>query len=140
MRAREVLGVLLFILLVSCAAAWADGPEQAPSSSYKLFLFQSHPPAARQFSFPADRSQKFTLPKAGTIYIVPFSGRAVRGPLSPSGAGCYTMRTYIVAREGNSDSTRPSGYQECLPANRVQVRNADRNVQVGVEGSKAPEQ
>jgi hypothetical protein len=121
MRVRVLVGVLLFLLIVSGSAAWADSPEQAPSSSYNLF--QSGPPAVRQFSMPTGEVQKFTLPRGGKLQIFPLPGRTVVVPSSPSDTDCYTMRTYTVKREGNSDSTRPAGYQECMPSSRVRMKN-----------------
>lgn len=39
---------------------------------------------------------------------------------------CFTMRTYVVVRESpNSDVTRPTGYHECLPSWKLEVRSSD---------------
>ena|SRR5579864_5838445 len=48
------------------------------------------------------------------------------GPLD-SDATCFTMRSYVVARDSkNSDSTHPTGYSTCQPASKYRVRTTEQ--------------
>lgn len=119
---RVVLGVLLFVLIVSGAAAWADDEPQTTSNSPTYDLFQQPAPGQRTFSAPATTARNFRMPQ--TSILTKLSGEEVRRLLMNGQTGCYMMRTYIVAREDNSDSTRPVRYQECMPSSRVRMKNA----------------
>jgi hypothetical protein len=40
---------------------------------------------------------------------------------------CYTMRTYLVARDTpGSDSTHVAGYSECLPSWKLEMRTSEQ--------------
>jgi hypothetical protein len=42
---------------------------------------------------------------------------------------CYTIRTYVVARDGkDSDSTHPVRYSTCAPAERYKVKTAETRI------------
>lgn len=120
MRTRALVGVLLFMLLAGGVAAWADDPQTKPNSP-AYDIFQQPAPSPRTFSAPAATVRQFTMPKKFTV--TKLKREQVRRLLMNSQTGCYTMRTYIVAREGTSDSTRPVGYQECLPGSQVKMKN-----------------
>jgi len=48
------------------------------------------------------------------------------GPLD-SDATCFTMRSYVVARDSkDSDSTHPTGYSTCQPASKYRVRTTEQ--------------
>jgi|GEM_PF-6893542 len=43
---------------------------------------------------------------------------------NPEKSVCYTMRTYLMEREGReSDVTRPAGYSTCQPASQYHTRH-----------------
>lgn len=49
-------------------------------------------------------------------------------------ASCFTMRSYLVAREGrDSDSTHLVGYTTCEPASRVEFKTAIHTTRPGPE-------
>jgi hypothetical protein len=124
MLTRVLVGVLLFVLIVSGAAAWAADEPQTKSDSPTYDLFQQPTPGQRTFSAAATTPRKFTMPRTDSA-LSKLSSEQVMRLLMHSQGDCYTMRTYIVAREGNSDSTRPARYQECMPSSRVRMKNAD---------------
>jgi uncharacterized protein YfaP (DUF2135 family) len=52
------------------------------------------------------------------------------GPLD-SDATCFTMRSYVVARDSkDSDSTHPTGYSTCQPASKYRVRTTEQGTVV----------
>jgi hypothetical protein len=55
---------------------------------------------------------KFDLRNLGSIHLAEDGDKV-----------CYTMRTYIVARESRgSDSTRPAGYSICQPSSKYELK------------------
>ncbi|HYG98440.1 MAG TPA: hypothetical protein VD837_04860 [Terriglobales bacterium] len=145
MRARALVGILLFVLFVSGAAAWGDEPQQESnaqpqqqsyaqpahsnpqkSNAQTYDLFQTAT-GDRVFVVSSenarDATRSFTMPKSDST-LAHLSAEQVKQLLRKSSGNCYKMRTYIVERVDNSDSTRPAGYQTCLAANQVQFKNA----------------
>lgn len=46
---------------------------------------------------------------------------------SGSQLSCFTMRTYVVARDTpDSDSTHAAGYHECVPAWKFEMRSSEQ--------------
>jgi hypothetical protein len=53
----------------------------------------------------------------------------VGSPVSEDDPTCYTIRTYVVARDGKgSDSTHPVRYSTCTPADRYKVKTAEERI------------
>ena len=119
MKAR----ILFFAVLIAATAATANAADistvQAKDSPpFKKFeLFKTTPPQ-RNFSCEAQNCPSFSLQEPPITIVIP------RGTYSMSDLSgtCYTMRTYIVKREPDSDVTHPSGYQTCLPSNGVRFK------------------
>jgi hypothetical protein len=109
MRLTGLLAILLFLLIVFFAAPAASHAQMAsPQSAAK-------PDAARPLTAEASP----VLEPART-------SRGLRGPVELERDGvCYTMRTYVLAREErDSDVTRMVRYTTCLPAWKLQYKTA----------------
>jgi len=127
MRARALVAIFLFMLLVTCAAAACGQPEQANgASAQKYDLFQK-PATTRQFALGATTLRNhFLFDKSGHRIRTAKAPRwAFDRNLLTGGTDCYTMRTYTVERIDNTDATRPAGYTDCVPSKKVQIKNAD---------------
>ena|SRR5215471_15422651 len=56
-------------------------------------------------------------------------GTVLTGPVDDT---CYTLRTYVVARDSkNSDSTHPVRSSTCLPGSRLRLKTADAHSNLG---------
>ncbi|HET8667400.1 MAG TPA: hypothetical protein VFM10_05420 [Terriglobales bacterium] len=131
MRVKALVGVLLFIFLVAGAAAAASDGQQssaaARSQKYDLFQCSTATSICNQIQAPNEQ-QQIRIRKPTWQFHGPLpQGGTVPGPLLKNPVDCYTMRTYTVAREDNTDSTRPAGYTTCVPGSKVQVKNATPN-------------
>lgn len=109
MRLTGLLAVLLFIVIVFFAA---------PAASYGQTTDSAQPAATTPPVITA-RAQP----------ALPPTRLSRRDVLEEQRDGvCYTMRTYIVARESrDSDVTYPKAYFECLPEWKVQTRTIDQS-------------
>ena len=102
MRITGLLVVLLLIVIFFLAAPAASYAQTADSAS-------APPSAADRVDF--DRTIRNFMRGDGT-------------QLERDGV-CYTMRTYVVAREDkNSDVTRPVRVTRCLPATKLEFKSA----------------
>jgi hypothetical protein len=126
MRLTGLLALLLFFLIVFFAAPaasyaqTAQAPTMAPDSNGPLPENVSQP---ESFQFATD------APKLDRPLIL-------RQPLMDHGGDmvlrdyerdrmCYTMRTYVMAREDkDSDVTRMARYRKCLPSWKVDLKSA----------------
>ena len=108
MRLTGLLAVLLFIVIVFFAA---------PAASYGQ-TSNSVQPAATTPPVTAAKEQPAS----------PQARLSRRDVLEEQRDGvCYTMRTYVVARESrDSDVTYPKAYHECLPEWKVQTRSIEQ--------------
>jgi hypothetical protein len=71
-----------------------------------------------QFHF--DQGKSYTGATTFTFKVAPGWDGSLDG-----GATCYTMRSYVVARDSkDSDSTHITGYSTCQPAARYGVKTA----------------
>jgi len=106
MRLTGLLAILLFLAIVFFAA---------PAASYA----QSRDSAQAAATAPMTAKVQPAFPQAHL---------SRRGVMSEGRDGvCYTMRTYVVARESrDSDVTYPKAYFECLPEWKVQTRTIDQ--------------
>jgi hypothetical protein len=117
MRIPDILLALLFGL-ASLGVAPASDQSQAVSGSgapsVKSDLMNSAAEASPIGKFhPAnERVHNFDLPNLGSIHIEEDRNNV-----------CYTMRSYIVARENrDSDSTELVGYSTCQPSSKYELR------------------
>lgn len=110
MRLTGLLAVLLFIVIVFFAA---------PAASYGQTTDSAQPAATTPPVITA-RAQP----------ALPPTRLSRRDVLEEQRDGvCYTMRTYIVARESrDSDVTYPKAYHECLPEWKIQTRSIEQPV------------
>jgi len=105
MRLTGLLAILLFLAIVFFAA---------PAASYAQSMDSASAPSAF-----ADAG------KTGAILPPPRIARRMITEERRDGV-CFTMRTYIVARESrDSDVTHPKAYRECLPEWKLQMRSTD---------------
>jgi hypothetical protein len=110
MRPRILLlPVIVFILLAAPAASMAQ-----TSSAPKSLLPSAGDSAA---ILRPDGSNLATLSETSSKWkFYAMNSQPV----------CYTMRTYVVARDTpGSDSTHAAGYQECLPSWKLDMRTSD---------------
>jgi len=113
----RVPGILLALLfgLASLGAAPASGQSQAaPSSVAPSDLRNSAAEASPigKFHSANERLHNFDLRNLGSVHIEEDRDNV-----------CYTMRSYIVARENrNSDSTMLVGYSTCQPSSKYELR------------------
>jgi hypothetical protein len=109
MRLTGLLALLLFLAIVFFAAPAASYAQTTDSSAVTL------PLPANTTVMPA------TVPPAH------FTRRSFTEERRDG--VCYTMRTYIMARENpDSDATYLKGYRECLPEWKVQMRSTEATV------------
>jgi hypothetical protein len=100
-------GVLLLLVFV-CATAFAQSQPSQPAPEFKLP--QDQP---RHFTIVPDWSAPSAARKLG------LAARLVR----PSDV-CYTMRSYVFAREGQGDATRLVSQRTCTYASKFRVKQA----------------
>jgi hypothetical protein len=109
--------VALVFGLASLGAAPASDQSQAASgsvaTSVKADSLNSGAEAMPIDKFrPANERPHFDLRNLGSIHIE-----------EKRDSVCYTMRSYIVARENrDSDSTKLVGYSTCQPSSRYELR------------------
>ena len=109
MRLTGLLAILLFLAIVFFAASAASYAQTlhavAPSSSTDLVK----PATPDTLAQPRFTRRLFSEEQRDGI--------------------CYTMRTYVVARESrDSDVTVPKAYHECLPEWKLQMRTTDERI------------
>jgi len=114
MRGTILLGLFLVSTLVSCLAGDDWQPGTTPPAS----------PRTRRLSVGMLRSPFLSSPEAQREPLfAPPRQRQERQRVSIRDHVCYSMRSYIVARESpNSDSTRLVGYRTCEPAWKYELR------------------
>jgi hypothetical protein len=100
-------------------------PIFAAEHSLQMLPAVSHPQvAARRFDFSAPtQPRRFQISGHSKLLFVPADRVYIAAGLMSENT-CYAMRTYRVERIDKTDSTRPSGYSECLAANKLQLKNA----------------
>jgi hypothetical protein len=118
MRIPGVVLALLFGLVSSLETAPARGQSQSASGSDALSVkhdLVNRAADARptgKFHPANERLRNFDLRNLGSIYIEEDRDNV-----------CYTMRSYIVAREDrDSDSTKLVGYSTCQPSSKYELR------------------
>jgi hypothetical protein len=116
----RILGILLALLfgLTSLGAAPASDHSQATAGSVVLPVNSDVRNSAAEANpigkfHPANGPlHNFDLRNLGSIHIENDRDNV-----------CYTMRSYIVARENrDSDSTKLVGYSTCQPASKYELR------------------
>ena len=115
----RILGILLALLfgLTSLGAAPASEQSQSTAGSVVLPVKSDVRNRAAEANpigkFPTNgRLHNFDLRNLGSIHIE-----------EDRDSVCYTMRSYIVARENrDSDSTKLVGYSTCQPSSKYELR------------------
>jgi hypothetical protein len=106
MRLTGLLALLLFILIVFFAAPAASFAQTAPTGTAK--------PTAK-----GDVSPLFDRAFVDSNHLTRSGSEIERNGV------CYTMRTYVMAREDkNSDATRMVRATRCLPAWKLEFKTA----------------
>ncbi len=120
MRIPSILPALLFGLASLGAAPASDQSHAAPGSvapSVKSDLLNSAAEGSPIGKFhPANkRLRNFEFRNLSSMHIEEDRDNV-----------CYTMRSYIVARESrDSDSTKLVGYSTCQPSSKYELRITD---------------
>ncbi len=100
-------GILILLGFV-CATAFAQSQPSQPAPEFKL---------------PQDQQRHFTIVPGWTApdaaRKLSMAARLVR----PSDV-CYTMRSYVFAREGQGDATRLVSQRTCTKASQFRVKQA----------------
>jgi hypothetical protein len=116
----RIPGALLSLLLglASLGTAPASGQSQsapgsvAPSAKFDLLNSAAGARRISKFHPENERPRNFDLRNLGSIHTEEDRDNV-----------CYTMRSYIVARESrNSDSTELVGYSTCQPSSKYELR------------------
>lgn len=116
MRITGLLALLLFILILFFAAPAASYAQTASASASK-------PATDEAASIPWDRALRDFTRGDGT-------------QIERDGV-CYTMRTYVMAREErDSDVTRMVRVTRCLPATKLEFKSAVQPVREGESRSE----
>lgn len=116
MRIPSVLLALVLGLASLGAAPAAEQPQPSlyfPAPSVRPDLLNSAAEAIpMDKSHPANERPKFDFRNLGSIHLAEDGDKV-----------CYTMRSYIVARESRgSDSTKPVGYSICQPSSKYELK------------------
>jgi hypothetical protein len=116
MRIPSVLLALVFGLASSGAVSAAEQPQPSlysPALSVKPdWLNRAAEAIPIDKSHPANGRPKFDLRNLGSIHLAEDGDKV-----------CYTMRSYIVARENKgSDSTKLVGYSICQPSSKYELK------------------
>jgi hypothetical protein len=106
MRLTGLLAILLFLAIVFFAAPAASYGQTADSVASSATI---SPEISKREMSPRLTRRTFSEERRDGV--------------------CYTMRTYIVARESrDSDVTVPKSYQECLPEWKLQMRTTEQKL------------
>ena len=126
---RLVFGALLLSSVV--ALAQEHSPLVSPKFEFKAPAGNSAEPwriIPRQWQ--SSNSEKETL---GEPLVLTLDGNGHARPRTtvltgPTDDVCYTMRTYVVARDSkDSDSTHPVKATTCLPGSRLRLKTTEAN-------------
>ena len=116
MRIPSVLLALVLGLASLGAASAAEQPQPSPYSSASSikpdWLNSAGEAIPTDKSHPAHERPTLNLRNLGSIHLAEDGDKV-----------CYTMRSYIVARESRgSDSTKPVGYSICQPSSKYELK------------------
>lgn len=126
MRLTGLLALLLFFLIVFFAAPAASNAQtvQAPAATMNSNgpSTENVPPSG-PFRVATD-SPTIDRPLVLRQPLMDHGGDMVLRDYERDGV-CYTMRTYVMAREDrDSDATRMARYRKCLPSWKVDLKTA----------------
>jgi hypothetical protein len=132
MRLTGLLALLLFFLIVFFAAPAASYAQATPAAadpkSDVLILPQDAPVDS---SKPMAATPETERPLGLGQPLLEHSGDMVLRDVERDGV-CYTMRTYVMAREDkSSDVTRMVRYHKCLPSWKLDFKTAIAPVRSG---------
>jgi hypothetical protein len=124
MRLTGLLAVLLFFLIVffaAPAASYAQTP--APAADSKTEVMQGDNVRIER-QLVGNAAPEGDRPIVMAQPLLEHGGDMVFRDYSRDGT-CYTMRTYVMAREDkDSDTTRMVRYQKCLPSWKLDLKTA----------------
>jgi len=134
MRLTGLLALLLFFLIVFAAPAASyaqtvQAPAAAPDSRNDRLIPDDNPRITHPTS--ATDAPEVERPWGLGQPLLEHDGDMVFRDFDRDGV-CYTMRTYVMAREDkSSDTTRMVRYQKCLPAWKLNFKSAIAPVKSG---------
>jgi len=126
MRLTGLLALLLFFLIVffaAPAASYAQTAQAPAATSNSTGLLPENVSQSESFQFAAD-APRLDRPLVLREPLMDHGGDMVLRDYERDGV-CYTMRTYVMAREDkDSDVTRMARYRKCLPSWKVDLKTA----------------
>lgn len=128
MRLTGLLALLLFFLIVFAAPAasyaqTAQTPATALGSRSASWISEGSPSV--EHPKPATDVPEVDRPIVVTQPLLEHGGDMVFREYSRDDDTCYTMRTYVMAREDkDSDVTQMVRYRKCLPAWKLNFKSA----------------
>jgi hypothetical protein len=135
MRLTGLLALLLFFLIVFFAAPAASyaqaaqAPAAATDSRNDGLILEDSP--LIEHPKPATDAPEVDRPLGLGQPLLEHGGDMVLRDFDRDGV-CYTMRTYVMAREDkDSDVTRMVRYRKCLPAWKLNFKSAIAPVKSG---------
>jgi hypothetical protein len=126
MRLTGLLALLLFFLIVFFAAPAASNAQtaQAPAATSNSNGLLPENAAQSEPLQPATDAPMLDRPLVLRQPLMDHGGDMVLRDYERDGV-CYTMRTYVMAREDkDSDVTRMARYRKCLPSSKVDLKTA----------------
>jgi hypothetical protein len=133
MRLTGLLSIVLFVLIVFFAAPAASYAQTAnlpaakaqSTDSNSVAILPNQPRLDRVQTAPALNDRPLLLAQP----LLEYGGDLVLRESPKNDDLCYTMRTYVVAREDKtSDATHPVRHVTCTPASKFGFKSADVRV------------
>jgi hypothetical protein len=133
MRLTGLLAILLFVVIVFFAAPAASCAQTASAPAIKtenadanpVSILPDKPRLDREPAAPMSAERPLLLAQP----LMEHGGDLVLRESPDSDGLCYTMRTYVMAREDKtSDSTRLVRQLKCTPARKFGFKSADIRV------------
>jgi hypothetical protein len=140
MRLTGLLALLLFFLIVFFAAPAASYAQtaQAPAIATDSKADVIPGENARSEPQPVGDALEGDRPIVVIQPLMEHGGDMVYRDYSRDGT-CYTMRTYVMAREDkDSDATRMVRYQKCLPSWKLDFKTAIAPLKSGSKSDLRP--
>lgn len=136
MRLTGLLAILLFLAIVFFAAPAASYAQEAKDPAIKTDPNGSKPSANPAEAARGDAISPLEQRERPIVLAQPLLEHGGDLVLRDDGnnvdnAGlCYTMRTYIMAREDKtSDVTHLMRQVKCTPARKFQIKSADQHIE-----------
>jgi hypothetical protein len=134
MKLTGLLALLLFVLIVFFAAPAASYAQTANAPAIKSETPDSNSPAILPDKPQLDRTRSAPENNERALIaaqpIIEHGGDLVLREPADQDELCYSLRTYIVARDDKkSDSTHVVRQVKCTPATKFGVKSADIRIQ-----------